>query len=292
MSVSIEPFFHEDTSTASYVVVDRSGKHAIIIDSVLDFDLFSGEVSSELADRQLAFLKDNDLHLDWVLDTHAHADHLSAADYLKSKTSAQTVMGEGIVSVQNRFAQRFNKQSLTNKSFDDVDVLLADGDTLTFGDSTIEVLATPGHTDDSVSFLIEGNIFVGDTLFMPDGGTARCDFPGGSASILWSSIEKIHALPDNTKIWVCHDYQPGGRDVKVWTTVKQSRETNIHTRSSIEKEAFIKMREARDATLAVPKLLYPSLQVNLWGGRLPEPAKNGIRYLSIPLTDKLQRENS
>lgn len=290
MPVSIKTFFHEDTSTASYVVIDSAGKHAVIIDSVLDFDLFSGEVSSELADRQLAYINDNNLHLDYILDTHAHADHLSAADYLKSETGARTVMGEGIVAVQKRFAQRFNKPPTSNRDFDDVDVLLADGDTLPFGNSVIEVIATPGHTDDSVSFLIEGNIFVGDTLFMPDGGTARCDFPGGNAATLWNSIDKIHRLPDETKIWVCHDYQPNGRDVTLCTTVRESRETNIHTGSSIKKEDFIKMREKRDKTLAVPRLLYPSLQVNLWGARLPEPAENGIRYLTIPLTEKLHGE--
>ncbi|MGJ8679293.1 MBL fold metallo-hydrolase [Paraglaciecola sp.] len=286
MTVSVNAFFHNQTGTASYVVVDSTQKKAVVIDSVLDLDIGSGSVSSVLADEQLEFIKTNNLELVWILETHAHADHLTAAHYLKEKTQAPIVIGEGILQVQKHFNSLFPKHSALSENESGFDHLVKDQEVLTFGDSEIKVLSTPGHTDDSVSYLVDSNLFVGDTLFMPDGGTARCDFPGGNAEKLWKSIEKIHSLDDNTRIWVCHDYQPDGRDVKIQTTVAQSKTQNIHINQDTQKESYISMRNKRDESLAAPKLIYPSLQVNLWGGLLPELQSNGKRYLSIPLTEK------
>ncbi|MGS2720016.1 MBL fold metallo-hydrolase [Paraglaciecola aestuariivivens] len=291
MPVSVEVFFHQDTGTASYMVVDPSGKHAVIIDSVLDLDLASGEVAATIADQQLNFAKENKLTIDWILETHAHADHLSAAAYLKANTQAKIAVGKGIQQVQKHFSQIFANLALDGSNTGGFDLLLTEQDQLSFGQGKINILATPGHTDDSISYLIEDNIFVGDTLFMPDGGTARCDFPGGSAKKLWNSIEKIYQLPEQTKIWVCHDYQPNGREVQVQTTVAQSRKNNIHINQNSQLENYVEMRNKRDKTLAVPRLIYPSLQVNLRAGQLPEPAKNGIRFLTIPLNEKAKVTN-
>lgn len=287
MTVQVEVFFHQDTGTLSYLVVDSGGQYAVIIDSVLDFNVSSGEVSAEFANRQLAYLADNNLELVWILDTHAHADHLSAAHYLRTQTGARTVIGQGITEVQSRFAQTFNRANSQPGEQHDFDCLLAEGQQLSFGTSSLSGISTPGHTSDSLSYLIEDNVFVGDTLFMPDGGTARCDFPGGDAEILWESIARLHALPDHYKIWVCHDYQPEGRELRYQTTVKESREANIHVGQSKHKFEYVELRKQRDATLGAPKLLYPSLQVNLWGASLPESESNGVRYIKIPLTDRV-----
>jgi len=286
MTVQVKVFFHQDTGTLSYLVIDNKQQHAVIIDSVLDFDLASGEVTAEFANQQLAYLSDNNLKLVWILDTHAHADHLSAANYLRTKTGAKTVIGQGITEVQSRFAQTFNRGNSEPHRQHDFDYLLAEAEQLTFGSASLTGISTPGHTSDSLSYVIEDNVFVGDTLFMPDGGTARCDFPGGDAEILWDSIARLHRLPDHYKIWVCHDYQPDGRELRYQTTVKESRESNIHVNSEKLKSAYVELRTKRDATLGAPKLLYPSLQVNLWGARLPETENNGVRYIKIPLTDK------
>lgn len=285
MAVQVNGFFHEGTGTISYIVVDSERRHAVIIDSVLDFDLSSGEVSAEFADKQLAFLRDNKLQLDWILDTHAHADHLSAANYLRTKTSVKTVIGEGIKIVEDHFAKTFNHESQSTHLYKAFDRLLTEGETLDFGSASLKGMSTPGHTSDSQSYVIEDNIFVGDTLFMPDGGTARCDFPGGDAGLLWDSISRIHQLPAHYKIWVCHDYQPQGRELRYQTTVGESRSSNIHVNSQMDKAQYVALRNTRDKTLAVPKLLYPSLQVNLQSGVLPEPESNGMRYIKIPLTD-------
>ncbi|GAC13821.1 MBL fold metallo-hydrolase [Aliiglaciecola lipolytica] len=284
MSVTVTPFFHEQTGTASYIVVDITKRHAVIIDSVLDFEIGSGKISTQFAQKQLDFLKRHDFNLVCVLDTHAHADHLSAANFLKSQTGAYTVIGQGILNVQARFADKLNNHQVADGKFAGFDRLVSEGDIIEFGSSEVHFLHTPGHTDDSMSFVIENNVFVGDTLFMPDGGTARCDFPGGDAGLLWQSIEKIHALPDDTHIWVCHDYQPNGREVDVCTTVGKSKANNIHVGQQSNEQDFIELRNKRDATLAAPTLLYPSLQVNLWGGSLPKQENNGMKYIKIPLT--------
>lgn len=282
MTIQVHSFFHQSTGTASYLLTDNVTKQAAIIDSVLDFDIASGISSATIPNQQMQWLTDNDFQLLWILETHAHADHLSAAQYLKQRTNAQTLIGKGIISAQQNFKDTLIPLSQPS----DFDRLLDDGECVILGQSKLKVINTPGHTDDSVSYLVEDNVFVGDTLFMPDGGTARCDFPGGSAEQLWESIAKIHALPKHTKIWVCHDYQPQGREVKIQTTVEESHKSNIHVNSQVSKAEFIKMRTERDATLAVPSLLYPSLQVNLRAGKLPNKQANGQRYISIPMDTK------
>ncbi|WP_343856528.1 MBL fold metallo-hydrolase [Aliiglaciecola litoralis] len=282
MTINVHSFFHSETGTASYLLADADTNQAAIIDSVLDFDVVSGKLAATIPDQQLQWLEDNNCQLIRILETHAHADHLSAAQYLKQHSSAQTLIGKGIISAQNNFKSTL----IPIGDASDFDRLLEDEEIIPLGKSQIRVMSTPGHTDDSVCYLVDDNIFVGDTLFMPDGGTARCDFPGGSAAQLWESIAKIHALPSQTKIWVCHDYQPNGRAVKIQTTVAQSHKFNIHVNKEISKEAFISMRTARDATLALPTLIYPSLQVNLRAGKLPEKHQNGVRYISIPLVTK------
>ncbi|GAB5381855.1 MAG: MBL fold metallo-hydrolase [Aliiglaciecola sp.] len=284
MNLSVIPFFHQHTGTASYIVVDQSQRYAVVIDSVLDFDSASGEVASTLADEQLKYLDQHNLSLVWILDTHIHADHLTAASYLANRSKAKSVIGKGIAKTQQRFRLMFpngNQETSVENLFDK---LVAEGDTLSFGDNEIRVMDTPGHTDDSVSYLIDDNTFVGDTLFMPDSGTARCDFPGGDAHKLYQSVQRIHALPEDTKIWVCHDYQPNGREVRMQTTVADSKQ-NIHLRHQVSESAFVHMRNERDSTLPVPKLLYPSLQVNIRGGRLPKPSDNGKRYFAIPISN-------
>jgi len=283
MSVSVKSFFHPDTGTASYMVVDTSGKYAVIIDSMLDLDLASGEISASVADKQLNYAKEHQLKIVWILETHAHADHLTSAAYLQQKTQAKIAVGQGITEVQQHFKQWFTQPLSMAEKPSGFDRLLTEQDYLSFGESQIKIFATPGHTDDSISYLIEDNVFVGDTLFMPDGGTARCDFPGGSAEKLWSSIEKIYELPADTKIWVCHDYQPNGREVSVQTTVADSKANNIHINERTRKQDYVLMRNTRDKSLAVPRLLYPALQVNLNAGKLPQPAENGVQYLTIPL---------
>ncbi|WP_018981386.1 MBL fold metallo-hydrolase [Salinimonas chungwhensis] len=283
--IHVETFYDETTGTGSYVIHDKSALRAAIIDPVLHFDVSSGAVSTTLADKQLAYLHSNNLHLDYICDTHAHADHLSAAAYLKQKTTAQTVISQGIGEVQQRFSAQFNKPVVNDLSAL-YDILVKDGDSLYLGDERLLVMATPGHTSDSVSYIAGNNIFVGDTLFMPDVGTARCDFPGGDAAQLYRSILRIHELDDNTVIWVCHDYPPDNRPVKLHTTVGNSRRKNIHVNQNMNENDFIRVRTRRDATLATPKLLYPSLQVNLWGALLPEAEDNGNRYIKIPLTTK------
>jgi len=284
MNNHIRFFYHQDTNTLSYLVYDHIGGYAIIIDSVLDFDLHSGKISTVFADKQIAFIEEHKLKVDWILETHAHADHLSAANYLKSKLNAKTAVGAGIVKVQRQFKEVFNisddELSADGKIFDH---LLEDSETLTFGQLSCQVMATPGHTQDSVTYLIEDNAFIGDTLFMPDAGTARCDFPGGCAAQLYDSIQSIYQLPGQTKLWICHDYQPGGRSLANKTTVSESKSTNIHIKESTTKDSFIEERQQKDLELDMPKLLYPAVQVNIRGGRLPKAENNGRRFIKIPL---------
>lgn len=285
MNVTVKYFYHPPTGTASYVVAEPSSGVAVIIDSVLGFDVASGSLSYDFADEQLEYLTQNELTLSWILDTHAHADHLTAAHYLHQKTGAPTAIGRGIEQVQAHFKHMFINHGVGGGEYAGFHKLLDDKEVLSFGNSEIKVLATPGHTPDSVSYLIGKNIFVGDTLFMPDAGTARCDFPGGDAAVLWHSIEKIHALSDDTTIWVCHDYQPNERELKVSTTVAESKRSNIHTKQG-SKQDYIELRNKRDSTLGAPALLYPSLQVNLWGGELPSLEQNGQRYIKIPVSSQ------
>ena len=283
----IEMFFDADSSTFSYVVVDNASACAAIIDPVLNYDAAGGEVTTQDADRILAYVAANKLNVQWILETHAHADHLSAADYLHRKTGAPVAIGEGIKKVQQTFKLVFNlgDDELLAKG-DYFHKLFADNERFNIGNLTAQVLNTPGHTNDSVSYLIEGNLFVGDSLFMPDSGTARCDFPGGDAHILYRSIQRIYQLPDETNIYMCHDYQPGGRELKYQTSVAEQKAQNIHVKADTPKQEFVQKREARDKTLAVPRLIYPAVQVNIRGGQLPKAESNGVSYIKIPLKQR------
>ncbi|WP_202602155.1 MBL fold metallo-hydrolase [Photobacterium halotolerans] len=284
MNAMIKAFYHTDTSTISYVVYDKQGGHAAIVDSVLDFAAHSGKVWTAFADQQLAFIKEQQLTVDWILETHAHADHLSAAHYLREQLGSPIGVGEGIIKVQKTFKAVFNigddELMADGQVFDH---LFKDGEVFTIGALTGKVMSTPGHTNDSVTYLIEGNAFVGDTLFMPDGGTARCDFPGGDAGVLYDSVSRLHSLPAETRLWMCHDYQPDGRELAYVTTVAESRSHNIHIHQGVDKDAFIQVRQARDKHLDVPKLLYPSVQVNIRCGHLPAAESNDTAYIKIPL---------
>ncbi|MEI8595818.1 MBL fold metallo-hydrolase [Photobacterium sp. Hal280] len=285
MNAMIKAFYHTDTSTISYLVYDKQGGHAAIIDSVLDFAAHSGKVWTAFADQQLAFIKEQQLTVDWILETHAHADHLSAAHYLREQLGSPIGVGEGIVKVQKTFKAVFNIDDDALMADGQVfDHLFKEGEVFTFGTLTGKVMSTPGHTNDSVTYLIEGNAFVGDTLFMPDGGTARCDFPGGDAGVLYDSVSRLHSLPAETRLWMCHDYQPDGRELAYVTTVAESRCDNIHIHEGVDKDTFIQVRQARDKHLDVPKLLYPSVQVNIRGGQLPAAESNDTAYIKIPLT--------
>lgn len=282
--IQIVMFFDSDSSTFSYIVADPITGKAAVIDPVLNYDAAAGQVSTADADAILAFLQQQQWQLQWILETHAHADHLSAAHYLKQKTGASMAIGEGIRKVQQTFKVVFNiaDEELQAKG-DYFDKLFADNEQFTIGSLTATVMNTPGHTNDSVSYLIAGNLFVGDSLFMPDAGTARCDFPGGDAHILFRSIQRIYQLPEDTAMYMCHDYQPDGRELKYKTTVLEQKTSNIHVKVDTVEADFVAKREARDNTLAVPRLIYPSVQVNIRGGQLPQAEENGLRYIKIPL---------
>lgn len=277
----VEGIFDPRTWTVQYIVTDPTTKHCAIIDPVLDFDEKSGTTSTRNADHLLSYVKQHDLTIDWILDTHPHADHFSAAHYLRSKTGAPMGIGAQVTAVQKLWKDLYNLPSLPTDG-SQWDRLFNDGDTFTIGSRTGHVWASPGHTLASVSFLIDDAIFVHDTMFMPDSGTARTDFPGGSAHTLWQSLERILSLPDETRVFTGHDYQPDGRHPQWESTIREQKEENPHLKNMTE-EGFITLRETRDHTLPMPKLLLPALQVNIRGGQLPEPEDNGRRYLKIPL---------
>ena len=275
--------FDEATHTVSYVVWDPATRRAAIIDPVLDYDHRTGRVSHRSADDLLGFAAGQGLSVDWVLETHAHADHLSAAPYLKEKTGAPIGIGARITEVQRTFAPVFGLEDVSGEGRE-FDRLFRDGETITIGGLQVEVMHTPGHTPACVSYRIGEAVFVGDTLFMPDYGTARADFPGGDARTLYRSIHRLLALPDATRLYLCHDYKAPGRDHFAWeTTVGEEKTRNIHVGGGVDETSFVAMREARDATLAAPVLLLPSLQVNIRAGRLPDPDRDGRRFLRIPL---------
>lgn len=275
--------FDEATHTVSYVVWDPTTCRAAIIDPVLDYDHRTGRVSHRSADDLLGFVADQGLSVDWVLETHAHADHLSAAPYLKEKTGAPIGIGARITEVQRTFAPVFGLDDVSGDGRE-FDCLFRDGETFALGGLEVEVMHTPGHTPACVSYRIGEAVFVGDTLFMPDYGTARADFPGGDARTLYRSIHRLLALPDATRLYLCHDYKAPGRDHFAWeTTVGEEKTRNIHVGGGVDEASFVAMREARDATLAAPVLLLPSLQVNIRAGRLPDPDRDGRRFLRIPL---------
>jgi glyoxylase-like metal-dependent hydrolase (beta-lactamase superfamily II) len=276
----ITAFFHEPTNTVSYLVADPASRAAAVIDPALDFDLASGEIGTASTDALLAVAARQDLEIRWVLETHVHADHLSGASVIKARTDAEIAIGEGISAVRVAFAGTFGDSG--EGAFDR---LLRDGDRLSLGELEIEVIATPGHTPACVTYRIGDAAFVGDTMFMPDYGTARTDFPGGDARQLFRSMKRILALPRETRLFMCHDYKAPSRDEFAWeTTVGEQIDRNVHVGGGVTEDAYVAMREARDATLPVPKLLYPSIQVNLRAGRLPQPEAGGQQFLKIPLS--------
>ena len=277
----IRAFFDEATNSVSYLVADPATGAAAIVDPVLDFDVASGRVAARSAERMLAAAADAGLRIEWVLETHVHADHLSAAALIRERTGAQVGIGAGIRAVQSVFAPLLD----ADVDDGDFDRLFADRDRISLGDLTVEVIATPGHTPACVSYKVVDAVFVGDTMFMPDFGTARTDFPGGDAAKLYRSIQRLLALPPETRLFMCHDYKAPGREEYAWqTTVAEEAERNVHIGGDTSEDAFVAMRTARDATLCVPKLLYPALQVNIRGGRLPPAGENGSRFLRIPLS--------
>jgi len=280
---NVKPFFDEATFTVTYVVSDVATGRAAIIDPVLDFDPASGRTSTTSADEVVTFVTDNKLSVDWVLETHVHADHLSGAPYIREKLGGKAAIGEEVAAVQEAFKGVFNLKDLATDG-SQFEHLFADGETFRVGDIAGRIIATPGHTPACITYVIGDAAFVGDTLFMPDFGSARTDFPGGSAVQLYESIRKILALPEDTRLFMCHDYKAPGRDIYAWeTSVAEQRASNIHINDKVTRDEFIAMREGRDSQLGMPKLILPSLQVNLRAGELPEPEDNHIRYLKIPL---------
>lgn len=288
----IEAFFDEATNTISYLVGDPDLRIAAVIDPVLDFDPASGEVDTRSADRILAHATDRGWRIAMVLETHAHADHLSAAPYIKANSGAWIGIGEHIRDVQKIFRPVFGLDDLKIDG-SDFDRLLVDGERIALGGLEVEVIHTPGHTPADVTYRIGDAAFVGDTLFMPDYGTARADFPGGDARLLYRSIRRLLDLPEPTRLFLCHDYKAPGRDDYRWeTTVAEERRDNVHVHDGVSEDAFVAMRQARDATLAVPKLLLPSIQVNIRAGRLPAADRDGVRFLRIPIKIKKRIDGS
>jgi glyoxylase-like metal-dependent hydrolase (beta-lactamase superfamily II) len=279
----IKGFFDPATFTVSYVVSDPATKQAGIIDSVLDYDPKSGRTSRASADQVLAYIEDQGLKVQWILETHAHADHLTAAPYLKQKLGAEIGIGEHIRTVQGVFKKLFNAEAGFATDGSQFDHLFKDGEIFNIGTLQARVMHTPGHTPACITYVVADAAFVGDTLFMPDYGTARCDFPGGSAPTLYRSIRKVLSLPPETRLFMCHDYMPGGREVRWETTVAAERKENIHVRDGISEQEFVAMRTKRDATLEMPVLILPSVQVNMRAGNFPPAESNGISYLKIPL---------
>jgi glyoxylase-like metal-dependent hydrolase (beta-lactamase superfamily II) len=279
----VKGFFEKRTNSVQYVVIDPGTRRAAIIDPVLDFDPKSGATATHSADELLAYVEREALTLEWILDTHPHADHFSAAGYLRDRTGVPTAIGERVVDVQRLWKEIYNLPDSFPTDGSQWDRLFADGERFTIGNLDVEVMFTPGHTLASVTYVVGDAAFIHDTLFMPDGGTARADFPGGSAHALWQSLQRIMALPEDTRLFTGHDYMPGGREPQWESTVGQQRRENKHLVKARTEDAFVALREARDRELPMPKLILHALQVNIRGGRLPEPEDNGRRYLRIPL---------
>jgi len=290
MSVQIEAFYDKPTNTVSYVVSDPQTGTAAVIDSVLDFDYTSGAISYAGADAILAFIAARDLTVDWHIETHVHADHLSAAPYLQEQVGGKIGISKEITRVQNVFGKIFNAGTQFERDGSQFDHLFEDGETYAIGNLTAHAMLTPGHTPACMTHLIGDAAFVGDTLFMPDAGTARADFPGGDARELYRSIQKILALPGDTRIFVCHDYAPGGRAYAWETTVAEERDRNIHLADGTTEEEFVAKREARDETLDMPKLIMPSMQVNMRAGHMPPSEDNGQVYLKVPVADPRRKK--
>ena len=280
----VKGFFHEPTNTVSYVVSDPATRACAVIDTVLDYDAAAGRTGTEAADEVIAFVRDQGLTCEWVLETHVHADHLSAAPYVQERLGGKLGIGENIVVVQETFGKVFNAGSEFQRDGSQFDRLFGDGEEFALGSFSAHTMHTPGHTPACMTYIIGDAAFVGDTLFMPDYGTARADFPGGSARELYRSIRKVLALPPETRLFLCHDYKAPGRDFYAWeTTVAEERVNNVHVRDGISEDEFVAMRQARDKTLSMPKLIVPSIQVNMRGGEFPEPDDNGTVYLKVPI---------
>ena len=284
MGPDITSFFDEATNTISYIVCDPNGSACAIIDSVLDFDFASGRTDTKSADKLINFVKENKLDVQWLLESHVHADHLSAAPYIQMEVGGKIGIGSHITDVQETFGKIFNEGTEFQRDGSQFDKLFVEGDTFHIGQLRGDVLHTPGHTPACMTYVIGDAAFVGDTLFMPDFGTARCDFPGGSSENLFASIQKILTLPDATRIFVGHDYKAPGREHYAWeTTVGEQKKKNIHIKSGRSKEDFVKLRDERDAKLAMPKLIVPSLQINMRAGNMPEPDEQGDVFLKVPI---------
>jgi glyoxylase-like metal-dependent hydrolase (beta-lactamase superfamily II) len=280
----VKGFFDEPTYTISYVVSDAATRQAALIDSVWDFDQASGRTSFESADAIIDYVRDQGLTVEWILETHAHADHLSAAPYLQEKLGGKMAIGREILTVQGVFGKIFNEGTEFARDGSQFDQLLEDGDELMIGEIPLTAMHVPGHTPADMAYIVGDALFTGDTMFMPDYGSARADFPGGDARMLYRSVRRLMKLPDETRVFLCHDYKAPNRDQYVWeTTVLAERTSNVHLHDGVNEDEFVAMRTQRDATLAMPKLILPSLQVNIRGGRLPPPEDNGVRYLKLPL---------
>ena len=281
--LGIQHFYDEQTGSLSYVISDPDSKSAAVIDPVLGFSAVSGRTNKSGARKIIEYIRAEGLSLEWILETHAHADHLTAAQFLKSELGGQVGIGQGIRAVQKHFAKVFNLQAPFRADGHQFDRLFSDGDSFQIGNLDCRVLDTPGHTDDSVTYLVEDAAFVGDSLFLCDFGTARCDFPGGDAGLLYDSIQKLFSLADETRLFMCHVYPPEGCDLQFECTVAEQKRANIHVGDGVSKREFIDMREKRDATLKLPKLILPAVQVNIRAGHLPDPEDNQIAYIKIPL---------
>ncbi|MFT6339568.1 MAG: glyoxylase-like metal-dependent hydrolase (beta-lactamase superfamily II) [Alcanivorax sp.] len=281
---TVKAFFDNDTNTVSYVVTDPQTRHCAIVDSVLDYDPKAGRTHHDSARQIVAYVKQEGLTVDWLLETHVHADHLSAAPWIQQQVGGKLAIGEHIRTVQDTFGKVFNAGTEFARDGRQFDHLFADGDTYKIGNIEARAIHTPGHTPACMSHVIGDAVFVGDTLFMPDYGTARCDFPGGDARTLYQSVQKLLALPDDTRMFLCHDYLPESRSEYQWeTTVGDQRRHNIHVHEGVSEQEFVSMREKRDATLDMPRLILPSVQINMRAGHLPPEEDNGISYLKIPL---------
>jgi glyoxylase-like metal-dependent hydrolase (beta-lactamase superfamily II) len=281
--ITVEPFFDPDTGTVSYVVSDSATRAAAVIDPVLDFEFRSGRTQTRSADRLIQRVRAAGLNVQWILETHAHADHLSSARYIQGQLGGRIAIGENIRQVQAVFKKLYNLERTFLPDGSQFDHLFADGEVFMLGSVEVTALLVPGHTPADMAYVLDGAVFVGDTLFMPDVGSARADFPGGDAAALYRSMRRILDLPPETRLFVCHDYPPPGRGPQWETTVAEQRANNIHVRDDIGEAQFVAMRTARDATLEVPTLILPSIQVNVRAGQLPPPDDNGVSYLRIPL---------
>ena len=283
MNPLVQSFYDPTTSTFTYVVYDRDGGHAAIVDPVLDFDPAAARISTASADRVLAFVREHALTVDWILETHAHADHLTAAAHLRRETGARVAIGRGITAVQARFKTLFGLEPDFPTDGSQFDRLFADGDEFAIGELRARVVATPGHTDDSLTYVVGDAAFVGDTVFAPETGTARADCPGGDAGKLYRSIRRLFELPADTRLFLCHDYPPAEREARAQSSLDEQRQKNVHVGGDADEASFVKLRTGRDAGLAAPRLILPALQVNIRAGELPPPDANGIRYLRLPI---------